>query len=343
MVDNALEFDVVTADGQFRTINQCSDPELFYAMRGGGGSTYAVLVNYKFKVFPEVPMHAFLFQANFTQPQQPVALPLNNPGLTAAVTALASNQKDFVDNNVSSYNFYYPERFETYQILPESDNGLAKLQNLTAAYRETIRSIPGAIITQDEYTTFPHQTDFSQYTTPIAVRNTPQGFAEVLAGRFIPRAHFDNATSIESLVTAFLAGLQASQNPLDVVKPIAAQIYVTGPSGPSVPNKDNAATGVNPAWRDELWEVVYAGGWVQGTPQAAQDYISQTVHTAMDNLRVLTPGGGCYMNEADVLEDDWQTAFFGSNYNKLLNIKNTYDPTNFFNCWKCVGWTGSYE
>lgn len=43
MVDQAVEFEVVTADGQLRTINQCNEPELFYALRGGGGSTYAVV------------------------------------------------------------------------------------------------------------------------------------------------------------------------------------------------------------------------------------------------------------------------------------------------------------
>lgn len=343
MVDNALEFDVVTADGVVRTINSCNNPDLFYAMRGGGGSTYAVLLNYKFKVFPTVPIYALLFQANFTQPQAPTALPVNNPGLITAVTALAQNQEMFVQNNISSYNFYYPGRFETYQILPEGTDGMAKIQNLTAQYRATLASIPGAVITQNEYMTFPLQTDFSTYTTPIAVRDTPQGYAEVLAGRFIPPSMFTSNSSISTLVTAFLKGLQQSQNPLDVVKPIAAQIYVTGPSGPNAPNKDNSQTGVNPAWRNELWEVVYAGGWVQGTPQAAQDYISQTVHSAMDNLRNITPGGGCYMNEADVLEVDWQTAFFGSNYNKLLSIKQQYDPSGFFNCWKCVGWTGASE
>lgn len=63
----------------------------------------------------------------------------------------------------------------------------------------------------------------------------------------------------------------------------------------------------------------------------------------MDNLRDITPGGGCYFNEADYLEDDWQTAFFGQNYNTLLSIKDKYDPTTFFNCWKCVGWTGPSE
>jgi len=311
-------------------------------MRGGGGSTYAVLLSYKFKVYPEVPIYAYLFQADLTPlSEQPATLPVNNPGLVTAVTALANNQKMFVDNNISSYNFYYPERVETYQIFPDgSPDALARFKNLTAAYKTSMESILATKVDQNEYLTFPHQTDFANYTIPIAVRDTPQGYAESLAGRFIPREQFDNDTSIATLVTAFLAGLQTSQNPLDVVKPVPAQVYVTGPSGPKAPNKDGKVTGVNTAWRDELWEVIYAAGWVQATPQAAQDAITDLVHTSMDNLRSITPGGGCYMNEADVLEDDWQTAFFGGNYKRLLSIKQRYDPTTFFNCWKCVGWTG---
>lgn len=207
MVDNALEFDVITADGVARTINQCNDPDLFYAMRGGGGSTYAVLLNYKFKVFPEVSMYFYQFTADFAQPQGPLALPVNNPGLYTAVSSLAKNQQMFVDNNVSSYNFYYPGSFETYQILPTDDaDGMQRLKDLTASYKKTLESIPGTIIKSDNYTVFQHQTDFAQYTTPIAVRNTPQGFAEVLAGRFIPDTMFQSNDSIDTLTKAFLTG-----------------------------------------------------------------------------------------------------------------------------------------
>lgn len=38
------------------------------------------------------------------------------------------------------------------------------------------------------------------------------------------------------------------------------------------------------------------------------------VNNGMNLLREITPGAGCYMNEADYLEGDWQTALFGNNY-----------------------------
>jgi hypothetical protein len=79
---------------------------------------------------------------------------------------------------------------------------------MTAAYRQALMNVPGLTITQNEYITFPHQTDFADYTTPIAVRNTPEGFAEVLAGRLISRTLFQGGENISTLVDSFLAGIR---------------------------------------------------------------------------------------------------------------------------------------
>ena len=39
--------------------------------------------------------------------------------------------------------------------------------------------------------------------------------------------------------------------------------------------------------------------------------------------------------------NDWQTRYWGSNisnYNSLLEVKNQYDPGNFFSCYHCIGY-----
>src|ERR1700678_108440 len=38
-----LEAEVVTADGQIRIANACTNPDLFWALKGGGGGTYGVV------------------------------------------------------------------------------------------------------------------------------------------------------------------------------------------------------------------------------------------------------------------------------------------------------------
>src|SRR4029077_17147119 len=38
-----LEAEVVTADGQIRIANACTNPDLFWALKGGGGGTFGVV------------------------------------------------------------------------------------------------------------------------------------------------------------------------------------------------------------------------------------------------------------------------------------------------------------
>ena len=39
---------------------------------------------------------------------------------------------------------------------------------------------------------------------------------------------------------------------------------------------------------------------------------------------------GSYSNEADSIEPNFQTTFYGPNYDRLLSIKRVYDPNGLF-------------
>lgn len=54
-------------------------------------------------------------------------------------------------------------------------------------------------------------------------------------------------------------------------------------------------------------------------------------------LAALTPNGSCYLNEGDFQQPDFQSVFYGSNYNRLLEIKNKYDPNHIFYAKTAVG------
>ena len=51
---------------------------------------------------------------------------------------------------------------------------------------------------------------------------------------------------------------------------------------------------------------------------------------AMAPLKALSPQPASYVNETDYFEDDWQTAFWGGNYTRLLRVKARYDPGGLF-------------
>ncbi len=50
-VDNMLSADIVTADGQFQTVDAQRNPELFWALRGGGGN-FGVVTSLEFQLHP---------------------------------------------------------------------------------------------------------------------------------------------------------------------------------------------------------------------------------------------------------------------------------------------------
>ena len=52
--DQVLSIEVVTADGRFITANSETNTDLFWAIRGGGGSTYGVVISMIVKAYPKL-------------------------------------------------------------------------------------------------------------------------------------------------------------------------------------------------------------------------------------------------------------------------------------------------
>lgn len=57
----------------------------------------------------------------------------------------------------------------------------------------------------------------------------------------------------------------------------------------------------------------------------------------MPQLEALTPGGGSYLNEADINQPNWQEVFYGTNYATLEKVKDKYDPNGLFYGLTAVG------
>lgn len=50
--DNLLEATIVTPPGEILIANPCQNPDLFFAIRGGGGGTYGVVLSAVVKAYP---------------------------------------------------------------------------------------------------------------------------------------------------------------------------------------------------------------------------------------------------------------------------------------------------
>jgi hypothetical protein len=334
MVDQAVEFEVVTADGGMRTINECSDPDLFWAMRGGGGGNYAVLTSYKFQLHAAVPINVYSFQAQLPAPKGSLDI-TESKVHRDMITALAANQTLFAKNGMAGYNFVYKDKVTLLQVMPSADTEAIK--RITSQWHDFLTNYPGLTIAENQYYAFKTFSAWHRFTeTPAISRNGPVGLGLMEAGRFIPRDLFASSEHIEQLVNAVLTAMQFSYTNKGGG---GVQLYATGPFN----QPDNSKTGVNPAWRTSLWHVIMGAAWTSSTPPNVRTQIQNTISASVQPFKALTPGGGGYMNEGDWQEENWQQTFFGDNYDRLLEVKRRYDPTGLFNCWKCVGWTGYDE
>jgi FAD/FMN-containing dehydrogenase len=64
--DHALSFDILTASGDFVTANAACNPDLFWALKGGGPSTFGIVLSVTVKTFPEVPSASIILNINST-------------------------------------------------------------------------------------------------------------------------------------------------------------------------------------------------------------------------------------------------------------------------------------
>lgn len=331
MVDQAVEFEVVTADGRQRTINECTDPDLFWAMRGGGGGNYAVLTSYKFQLHPSVPLNVHFFQAYWPKPADITESKVHRD----IVRALASNQTQFSENGIAGYNFLLPDHMISLHIMPSTNTGA--LRSVTKQYRDFLAAYPGIKVHNNSYHTFSKFSDWHAFTEqPCVARNGPVGLGLSESGRFMPRSLFSTSTNIEKLTSAVLTAMQFSYTNRGGG---SAQLYSTGPAN----HPDGSASSAHPLWRESLWEVIMGGGWTASNSPAQRTQLQNTISASIQPFKALTPGGGCYVNEGDWMEENWQQTFFGTNYDRLLSVKKQYDPTGLFQCWKCVGWTGHQD
>jgi hypothetical protein len=69
-----------------------------------------------------------------------------------------------------------------------------------------------------------------------------------------------------------------------------------------------------------------------GLPNHGPDVAKGTarIALAMAELRKMTPEGGAYVAESSYYQPDWQRAYWGRNYPRLLAVKTRYDPDGLF-------------
>lgn len=340
-VDNVLQYIVVTADGQVQTANSESNTDLFWALRGGGGGTFGVVIETTYAVHPATSVISVVY--NLTMNPLLRTAKARQAATADFVSKMAQYQSNWTHRGWAGYTFIQETQITFAQFLPSNDLAAAKqdMQGMIAYITKNTNyvSIPIAPLVLT-----PNFEVWRQVILRAGASNTPIAYSERLASRLIPTSAFSTPALQRQLGADVAVALASNSNTaqLEAQKAFRAgdslQIYSTGPKPAAWGGPSGADTGVNTAWRSSLWEVVIDSAWANEMSQANRNFLAKQTSQSANVLRKY--GTGTYFSESDVLEPDWQTAFFGSNYQRLVNIKKTYDPNNVFVVYKGIGYAG---
>ncbi|KAJ7489315.1 FAD-binding domain-containing protein [Mycena latifolia] len=307
--DNALEFSVVVASGELLRVNSVSHPDLFYALRGGGSGSWGVIVSATFRTFPTFNITSSL-----------VLLVAFNNAAAASVAAVHA-QHIFDMDFVRGGQYFFLLKNSTDANAPSLLAVNSYMPNTTAAQSMAVLApflnaslaLPDVILLSQNYT-------YGDINDALFQADDSVGSNTVLGSRLIPEATYRDSPATVGLVYKELLDSGSTA--------ILGHLVAGG----KVAENAHISSAVHPAWRTAKTHLVLSSTWTDDTPLDEVDELRK--HFQTQQLPILEkmsgPSAGSYSNEADVLEPDFKTTFFGPNYAKLSAIKSKYDPKDLF-------------
>ncbi|KAL0576432.1 hypothetical protein V5O48_005537 [Marasmius crinis-equi] len=309
-VDRVIQFKVVTPDGEYRVANEYQNQDLFWALRGGGGSTFGVVLESSMSVEPAMSIRV----ASISIPQQ------------------LENAREFLSLIINETYKWGQEgwggHMNAYSLI--NVNPLLTLQEA----QESVQTVTDYALAHGGTSLVEDLPSWQAFFSKITLMGMPQvvGQPTILGSRLIPADLFTNdvgKTKVLNVTHTMVS--QYGINPYIVVAP------------PFLYNYTEGSTSVTPAWRNSLWQIGFNRKWQFNSTAEDIKKVYQTVSEVTQLQRDIAPNSGAYFNEGDTYEPNPEVTFWGDNYPKLLEIKNKYDPEGLLDCWQCVGWRGPQD
>jgi FAD/FMN-containing dehydrogenase len=337
-----IEAEVVTADGEVKIANACSNPDLFWALKGGGGG-FGIVTRVTLRTHP---------------------LPDFFGAVTAAIHTTSDDAyRRLIGRTVEFYaealfNPHWGEQIligRGYVAISMVFQGLDQ-QQAEAVWKpffDWVAASPQdfAVVRAPQIHTLPAA---RRYWDPSLLKNVP---GDVIADDR-PGAPADNifwAGNLEEVGAVWYAyqsaWLPASLLETDRRESLADALFeaakhrgvalhcnkgIAGATAEAIAaTKDTA---MNPAVVDafalaisgDFGQPAYPGVPGHEPDAAAARTQAEAVEKSMDAIRKLLPRVGSYVWETDYFQPHWQEAFWGENYDRLLAVKSKYDPDGLF-------------
>ncbi|KAL7928879.1 FAD-binding domain-containing protein [Trichoderma chlorosporum] len=325
--DNVWEMEIVTPGGDIVIANEDTQQDLFWAMRGGGGSTFGVIISVTLKTHPSPKILGVTFMIA-TDPKESFVFDL--------ITYVASQIPNLMAQGLSGYNYATSDMPTPVQI-PGVPDRIAGFLGSTVLQDAESPDVVAKIFNPINETLRERWADKVQFYTLATAYDSWLGW-------FSQNYDTDPAGGSQYLVSRLLDGEALTGDPTKLKNALQAAVapsgsmavFMVGGKGVQEAKPRGGSDAVNPAWRTAYVHTINSQSFGPFNKTAEND-AKATLDKAFQPLRDLTPKSGAYINEAFPFEKDWQQTFWGSNYARLLQIKREVDPTDVFWCAPCVG------
>jgi FAD/FMN-containing dehydrogenase len=340
---NLLEAEIVTADGKVRVANECLHPDLFWAIKGGGGGTFGVVTRLTLRTH-ELPEY-------FGAVNAMVKASTDDAYRTLIGRALSFYQSELSNPHWGEKMAFVPENHLEVSMLFQGLDP-QQVQSIWAPFFDWVRaSSEYSFIREVRVLSVPARrfwdADYLQQQVPgVVMKDSRPGarpyhafWTENIeeAGQLLHAyksvwlpASLLQATNLPGLVDAVFASSRHWGWAFHFNKGLAG-----------APAEQIAAakhTAMNPNVLDAFALAIIASTGPAAYPDMpgpgpdlaqARSAVAH-VTEAMDELLKVAPGAGAYVSESDYFQKDWQKAFWGTNYPQLAAIKRKYDPDGLF-------------
>ncbi|KAF9009529.1 FAD binding domain protein [Cyathus striatus] len=302
--DQALEYDVITTKGKFIHASPAENQDLFWAISGGGGTSYGIVWSVTIRVFPDTQVTTGV-------------LTFTSAGTSAesywnAISVYQRLVPSFIDEHAHPQAVYNQASFSLTVFAPNCSGS-----NVSLLFQPIITSLNDSGMPFNlSISTHPNfRYAFLNISGPPESSDFfPSSGGLTGASRLVPR-------DISSSTTAKIGEL------IRKFSGMGGTITDIGLQAKLVPGTMMSRNSVLPAWRTSQrhLQLFYIP---TGTPTLndIRPLLEQFRSEVGDPIERLTPTSGAYLNEADPELPSWKHAFYGINYNRLLSIKDRYDP-----------------
>jgi len=334
-----LETEIVTADGAVRIANACTNPDLFWALKGGGGGSWGVVTRVTLRTHD---------------------LPAYFGGVWGSIKARSDDAfRRLIAHFFSFYvdNLFNPHWGEQVALGPDNTLNLSMVcQGLDNAETKAVwqKLFDWVAASPQDFSlsashgagVLPARRLWDVGATPLMVVDPRPGVPtyhgwwrddQEQVGMFLHG--YESLWLPASLLTAVERGRLADALFAASRRKKVELHFNKGLAG--APDESIAAardTATNPAMTEAFVLAIVAGGEgprYPGLPRPALDAAAarrdaEAIDAAAAELRRIAPDAGSYVSESNYFNTKWQTAFWGSNYPRLRAVKAKYDPSGLF-------------